>query len=177
VVREIASDCALAREKWHINAIPGVELTYVPPAAIDEVARRAKEIGAWIVVVHGESIVEPVEKGTNKAALLCPYVDILAHPGLITKEEAQLAATNGIYLEISARKGHSLTNGHVARLAHEAGAKLILNSDAHDPGDILTHSLARNIIIGAGLSEAQCEEVMTVNAQSLLDAVLQKYQR
>lgn len=174
VVREVASDCALARDKWSINAIPGVELTYVPPAAIHDVARRAKELGAWLVIVHGETIVEPVEKGTNKAALLCPYVDILAHPGLITKEEAQLAASNGIYLEISARKGHALTNGHVARLAREAGAKLLLNSDAHDPGDIMTPSFARQIIAGAGLSKAQCDEIMITNAQSVVDDLVDK---
>jgi putative hydrolase len=175
VIREVAADCALARDKWQTNAIPGVELTYVPPAAIHETAKRAKELGAWLVVVHGETIVETVEKGTNKAALLCPYVDILAHPGLITKEEAELAASNGIYLEISARKGHSLTNGHVARLAQEAGAKLLLNSDAHDPGDILTPPLAKRIIAGAGLAEAQCDEIMMTNAQSLVDALLKKY--
>jgi len=174
VIREIAADCALARDKWHINAIPGIELTYVPPDAIHDVARRAKELGAWLVIVHGETIVEPVEKGTNKAALLCPYVDILAHPGLITKEEAQLAASNGIYLELSARKGHSLTNGHVARLAQEAGAKLLLNSDAHDPGDIMTPPLAQRIIAGAGFSEAQCDEIMIANAQSLLDVLSKK---
>lgn len=174
IIREVASDCALARAKWPITAIPGIELTYVPPAAIHEVAKRAKELGAWLVVVHGETIVEPVEKGTNKAALSCPYVDILAHPGLITKEEAQLAASNGIYLEISARKGHSLTNGHVARLAQETGAKLLLNSDAHDPGDILTLSFARRIIMGAGLTEAQCDEIMVANTQSFVEALLKK---
>ena len=174
IIREIASDCALARASWPINAIPGVELTYVPPDSIHDVAKRAKEIGAWLVVVHGETIVEPVEKGTNKAALSCPYVDILAHPGLITKEEAHLAASNGIYLEISARKGHSLTNGRVARLAQEAGAKLLLNSDAHDPGDILTLSLARRIIMGTGLTEVQCDEVIAANTQSFVEALLKK---
>ena len=94
--------------------------------------------------------------------------------GLITKEEAQLAASNGIYLEISARKGHSLSNGHVARLARETGAKLLLNSDAHDPGDILNLSLARRILMGAGLGEAQCNEIMVANTQSLVEALLKK---
>ena len=174
IVREVASDCALARDKWHINAIPGIELTYVPPASIHDVAKRAKELGAWLVIVHGETIVEPVEKGTNKAALLCPYVDILAHPGLITKEEAQLAATNGIYLEISARKGHSLTNGHVARLAQKTGAKLLLNSDAHDSEDILTPSFARRTIAGTGLTESQCDEILVANAQSFTETLLKR---
>jgi len=174
IIREVALDCALARAKWPIKAIPGIELTYVPPDAIHETAKRAKELGAWVVVVHGETIVEPVEKGTNKAALQCPYVDILAHPGLITKEEAQLAASNGIFLEISARKGHSLTNGHVARLARECGAKLLLDSDAHDPADILTPSLARRIVAGAGIDESECDRILAANPKDFLDAILKK---
>lgn len=168
IIREIASDCALARAHWPILAIPGVELTHLPPQAIAEAARRAKELGAWLVVVHGESIIEPVEKGTNKAALQCPYVDILAHPGLITLEEAELAATAGIFLELSARKGHSLANSHVSQLARLAGAKLLLNSDAHDETDLLTPPLARQIARGAGLDEKESDEILITNVQALL---------
>ncbi len=168
IIREIASDCALARAHWPILAIPGVELTHLPPQAIAEAARRAKELGAWLVVVHGESIIEPVEKGTNKAALQCPYVDILAHPGLITFEEAELAATAGIFLELSARKGHSLANSHVSQLARLAGAKLLLNSDAHDETDLLTPPLARQIARGAGLDEKESDEILITNVQALL---------
>ena len=98
LIRELAADCELARANWPILAVPGVELTHVPPNAIAETARRAKELGARLVVVHGETIVEPVEKGTNRAALQCPDVDILAHPGLITSEEANLAAASGVFL-------------------------------------------------------------------------------
>lgn len=169
IIKEIADDCALARQHWDIIAIPGVELTHLPPAAICEAAKRAKELGAWLVVVHGESIIEPVEKGTNSAALRCPYVDILAHPGLLTLEEAELAAANGIFLEISARKGHSLTNGHVAQLARLTGAKLLLNSDAHNPSDLLSPDLVRRIAQGAGLNEEESVEVLTINACALLE--------
>lgn len=169
IIKEIADDCALARQHWDIIAIPGVELTHLPPAAICEAAKRAKELGAWLVVVHGESIIEPVENGTNSAALRCPYVDILAHPGLLTLEEAELAAANGIFLEISARKGHSLTNGHVAQLARLTGAKLLLNSDAHNPSDLLSPDLVRRIAQGAGLNEEESVEVLTINACALLE--------
>lgn len=169
IIKEIADDCALARQHWDIIAIPGVELTHLPPAAICEAAKRAKELGAWLVVVHGESIIEPVEKGTNSAALRCPYVDILAHPGLLTLEEAELAAANGIFLEISARKGHSLTNGHVAQLARLTGAKLLLNSDAHNPSDLLSPDRVHQIAQGAGLNEEESVEVLTINACALLE--------
>lgn len=168
IIRELANDCALARAHWDILAIPGVELTHIPPQAIGETARRAKELGAWLVVVHGESIIEPVEKGTNIAALQCPSVDILAHPGLITLEEAELAAAEGIFLEITARNGHSLTNGHISHLARLAGAKLLLNSDAHDEADLFTPDLARKIAQGAGLNEEEIDEVLANNTHALL---------
>ncbi|NIV31534.1 MAG: PHP domain-containing protein, partial [Anaerolineae bacterium] len=66
------------------------------------------------------------------AAVGCGDVDILAHPGLITLEETELAARNGVFLELSARPAHAPANGHVAKMARLAGAKLIVNSDNHD---------------------------------------------
>jgi histidinol phosphatase-like PHP family hydrolase len=71
-----------------LTFIPGVELTHVAPRRIAPLAQRAKELGAGLVLVHGETISEPVRPGTNRAAVECPAVDILAHPGLITLEEA-----------------------------------------------------------------------------------------
>ena len=99
-----------------IRVLSGVELTHVPPERIAPLADKARALGADIIVVHGETIVEPVAPGTNAAALQAD-IDILAHPGLITADEAELARENGILLEITSRAGHSLTNGHVARIA------------------------------------------------------------
>jgi len=164
----VQEDCRLARECWGIHAIPGVELTHVPPQAIARVARRARELGAQIVVVHGETIVEPVEPGTNRAALECPDVDILAHPGLLSLEDAQIAARQGIFLEISARKGHSLANGHVVKMAREAGAPLLLNSDAHSAGDLLTYDFARAVAMGCGLNEQEVDNVLMESPRRLL---------
>ena len=168
LITELKADCALAREHWGIKAVSGVELTHLPPAAIPGIARRAKELGADIVIVHGETLVEPVLAGTNEAALGCPWVDILAHPGLLTPEEAVLAASNGIYLELSQRSGHCLTNGHVAQLAVEAGARLIVGSDAHSPGDLLTSALVAAVARGAGLDDEQYHQVL-LNANLLLE--------
>jgi len=130
--------------------IPGVELTHVPPALIAPLTRRARELGALIVVCHGETVVEPVAPGTNRAALEAG-VDLLAHPGFISEDEAVLAARKGILLELSGRKGHSLTNGHVARMAERTGARLAVNADAHEPGDFLTRAMAETVARGAGL--------------------------
>ena len=142
-------------EDWEVLFIPGVELTHVAPRSIARLARQAKELGAGLVVVHGETIVEPVAPGTNAAAVACPDVDILAHPGLISVDEARVAAANGVYLEITSRGGHSLTNGHVARVARQAGASLVVNTDTHSPGDMIDQETARLVAAGAGLDPAE----------------------
>jgi histidinol phosphatase-like PHP family hydrolase len=136
----------------------GIEITHVPPELIPELIKRAREKGADLVVVHGETIVEPVAEGTNRAAIL-GGADILAHPGLISEEEVKLAAEKGVFLEISGRKGHSFTNGHVVKLAKKFGAPLVINSDAHSPSDFLTKDLALKIALGAGLTLEETENL------------------
>lgn len=168
VLEVLVRECEMASREMGILAIPGVELTHVPRQKIQEAARRAKTLGAGIVVVHGETVVEPVEEGTNRAALECPEVDVLAHPGLLTEEDARLAAQRGIFLELSARKGHSLTNGHVARLALSVGARLVVNSDAHAPEDLLTPLRAGQVAQGAGLAGPETTMALLTNPQSLL---------
>jgi len=155
-------------EAWNIVALAGVEITHVPKSLIGEAAQRAKDLGAQIVLVHGETIVEPVEPGSNLAALGSSSVDILAHPGLITEEEASLAAEMGIFLEISTRRGHSLTNGHVAKIGLASGAKLLIDSDAHRPEDLLNMELIRKVAKGAGLSEDEAATLIENNPPELL---------
>jgi histidinol phosphatase-like PHP family hydrolase len=138
--------------------IPGIELTHIPPTLMKPLTLRARELGALIVVGHGETPVEPVAPGTNLAAIEAG-VDLLAHPGFITEEEAALAAARGVLLELSGRKGHSLTNGHVARMAIKSGAGLAVSSDGHEPGDFMTVERARTVALGAGLSVAQYEKL------------------
>ena len=152
-----------------VRVIPGVELTHVPPMRIGPLAKKARELGARIVVVHGETIVEPVAPGTNQAAMEAE-VDILAHPGLITTSEVKQAAEKGILLEISARKGHSFTNGHVAGLAVKWGAGLVVDSDGHAPGDFMTESFARNVVEGAGLPAGSLDKLQK-NSRLLLKKI------
>lgn len=177
VIKETSEDCALARAHWNILAIPGVELTHLPPSAISEVAARAKEMGAWLVVVHGETSIEPVEKGTNLAAVQSPYVDILAHPGALTPEEAALAAQNDIFIELTARRGHSAANPHVAFLCQKAKAKLLLNSDAHDENDLLTPDLVRTILSAANLDEHHYQQILDHNPQLLIQRISRSFLR
>lgn len=135
-----------------IRIIPGIEITHVPPRRIPATIETARRLGAKMVVVHGETIAEPVAPGTNQAAI-DGGADILAHPGLITEAEVLAAKARDVLLEITARKGHSLTNGHVARLALKTRAKLVLNTDTHAPGDLIDSHFARQVALGAGLTE------------------------
>ncbi|MBE1423461.1 histidinol phosphatase-like PHP family hydrolase [Desulfomicrobium macestii] len=134
-----------------IVIVAGVELTHVPPALMEQEVRRARALGAGIVVVHGETIVEPVETGTNLAAIEAG-VDVLAHPGLITAEEVRLAAEKGVLLEITTRAGHGYTNGHVLALARAHGARMVVNNDAHAPRDLVCAELRRKIALGCGMT-------------------------
>ncbi len=145
--------------------IPGLEFTHLPPALIGPLTAEARALGVPLIVVHGETLAEPVAPGTNRAALEAD-INILAHPGLITREEAALAKERGIFLEISARKGHCLANGHVAKMARETGASLILDTDSHSPGDLITRQHAERVLMGAGLSPAETQTVFA-NAEAL----------
>jgi putative hydrolase len=169
IIPRIVRVCQILAAAHHLPVIPGIELTFVPPEHIADLVKEARELGAKIVSVHGETIAEPVMPGTNMAALRSS-VDILAHPGLVTAQEAGLAAKRGIFLEITTRRGHSLTNGHVARLAREQGASLVLNNDAHLPEDLITENQARKIAAGAGLTEAEIGK-MFQNSEDLVERI------
>ncbi len=149
-----------------IRALVGVELTHVPPALIGPLTRQARELGAQVVVVHGETMVEPVPPGTNRAAIEA-RVDVLAHPGLLTVEDAELAAKYGVLLELSARDGHCLGNGRVAAMARRAGANLVVNSDTHASRDLIDERMARKVGLGAGLDEEEFAAALA-NARRIL---------
>jgi len=141
-----------------IRIIPGVELTHVPPGQVAGLVRRARQLGARLVLLHGESVCEPVALGTNRAGIEAG-VDILAHPGLISEEEVRLAAANGVHLEISARFSHGLGNGRLVSMARDAGAPMVINSDAHAPADILTPNWREKVAFGSGLTAEEMERI------------------
>ena len=146
----------------YIRVIPGVEITHVPPRKIAEVAKQARRFGAKWVVVHGETVTEPVMPGTNKASVENPDIDILAHPGFITLEEAQTAKDNDVILEITGRMGHNITNGHVYKLAHEVGAKMGVDSDTHAPENLMDEAAALTVALGAGLTKEEADKALHV---------------
>lgn len=153
-----------------IKVLPGVEITHVPPSLIQDMVKESRRLGAKIVIVHGESIVEPVAEGTNRAAIEAG-ADILAHPGLITRDDLLFAKEKGITLEITARKGHSLSNGHVAKHALDLGIPIVINTDAHSPSDLITKDFARLILLSAGI-EAKAIDSIFQHSKKLVGKAL-----
>ncbi len=169
VVPRIVEAMLTVSEYTEMKIIPGAEITHVPPKLIEKLVIKARNLGAKIVVVHGETVVEPVAPGTNRAAIEAG-ADILAHPGLITKEDAVRAGENKVALEITSRKGHSLSNGHVVKIAVETGAALVINTDSHDPEDLISLYRAKIVLRGAGVAENALEQIFA-NSQKIVDKI------
>jgi len=172
VISGVAKACRALREHVGILAVPGVEITHAPPDLIADLIAESRGRGCPLVVVHGETPVEPVKPGTNRAAIL-GGADILAHPGLITDEDVALAREKGTYLELSGRRGHCLANGHVAARARAAGVPLVVSSDAHMPEDILDAESWTMVALGAGLDRADVERIVADSARLAASLELQ----
>ncbi|MDP3732045.1 MAG: histidinol phosphate phosphatase domain-containing protein [Candidatus Omnitrophota bacterium] len=141
-----------------INVLPGIELTHLPLEQFKPLANYARRKGIKIIIGHGETLVEPVVKGTNRAALDAD-IDILAHPGLISEVEVKLAKKKGIFLEITSREGHRDTNLHVAEQALKTGARLILNADSHSPADIIKPEELVKVAFDAALNQKDIDNI------------------
>ncbi|MFA4932961.1 MAG: histidinol phosphate phosphatase domain-containing protein [Candidatus Omnitrophota bacterium] len=158
VAKAIVEFCRRWPKHSNIRVIPGIELTHVPPEQFKPLTALARKEGIKIIIAHGETPVEPVAKGTNRLALLSD-IDILAHPGLISDEDTELAAKRGVFLEITSRHGHNQTNSHVAQQARKFGAKLILNNDSHTPDDIISPEELVEVGLNAGLTQIEIDEI------------------
>jgi histidinol phosphatase-like PHP family hydrolase len=152
--------------------VANVELTHIPPGQFKKLTDKARHFGAELVIAHGESLAEPIYPGTNRAAIEAG-VDILAHPGLITVEDALLAKEKDVYLEITLKYGHNISNGHVAKIAKKTGVKLIMSSDAHSHRDMLSFDRARKACLGAGMEEDDIKMIMD-NNRRLAETIINK---
>lgn len=149
-----------------VCVIPGVELTHIPTADIARMVKKARSLGAAVVIGHGQTLCEPVAPGTNEAFVKA-RVDILAHPGLVTEKVCAHAAKNSVYFEITARASHGISNGHVASMSKRHGVKMLLNTDSHSPGDLINIETALKIALGAGLDRTDFRKIEN-NAKELL---------
>jgi len=161
-IKQIAKAIVEFCKRWPkdsaIKVLPGVELTHLPPEQFKPLAALARKAGIKIIIAHGETCVEPVAKDTNRLSLLAD-IDILAHPGLISDSDTELAARRGIFLEITSRNGHSQTNAHVIKQARKFNAKLILNNDSHRPEDIISPEQLIQVGKDCGLTQSEIDKI------------------
>ena len=172
IVPKIVQAIRKMRAYLSIEALPGAEITHAPPQTIPDLVKEARQLGAKIVVVHGETLVEPVRPGTNRAAIEAG-ADILAHPGLISEEDLLFAKEKGVTLEITARKGHSLSNGYVAKEAVRLGVKLCINTDSHSPSDLITKEFASKILLGSGIENTRLDRIFE-NSKIIIENALRR---
>ena len=164
VLPRLVKACNVLNKSWKIRSIPGVEITHVPLKEIVPLVKFARKNGAKIVIVHGETLSEPVIPGTNRAAIEA-RCNILAHPGRISKEDAALAAKRGVCLEITTRKNHLKTNRHVICMARRTGAKLVLNNDAHCDKDLISEAGAQKLLRALGLKKGEIQAIFRNSAK------------
>jgi len=168
IIPRLVRTCKVLNKRWKIRSIPGVEITHVPIEEIKYLVKFARSKGAKIVVGHGETICEPVLKGTNRA-FINAGVDILAHPGRISVEDVKLAKKKKVCLEITTRKGHSKGNRHVANLARKYGTSMVLNTDSHAPKDLINSNIRRKVLSSLGLTPNEVRGVVQ-NSVKLINA-------
>ena len=150
VIPRIKRICSDLTNHYNILVVPGAEITYVPPKLIPLAVKKARSLGAKIVLVHGETTAETVPPGTNLSGILSG-ADILAHPGKISGQDVKLAKEKNVYLEITSRKGHRDTNLHVANLAKKYKTNMVFNTDTHSPENIITEKEIKKILKKANL--------------------------
>jgi histidinol phosphatase-like PHP family hydrolase len=151
IVTNIVKVAKTLTENYDILVLPGAELTYIPPKLINSAANECRKFGAKIIVVHGETLAETVPHGTNLYAVKSG-VDILAHPGYLSEEEADIAAQNDVKIEITTRKHHKVANKEVAKIALKKNAKLVLNTDTHIPENLLTKEVVTQTLFDIGFT-------------------------
>ncbi len=167
VIDAVNKEKKMLEKEYDIEVYSGVELTYVPPNRIKELAFLVRGYGADIVVVHGETDSENVPSGTNRAAIEAG-VDILAHPGYLTDEDISLSIKNNVYLEITTRPSHRETNGIIFEKVKSLGGKLVCNNDVHIYENILKYDDILKVLSRFNIKEDDYK-IMNKNSRELLN--------
>jgi len=167
ILPRIAKVAKELNSHWPIKVIPGMEITHVPLKRIKGLISYGRRNGAKIIVVHGETVSEPVIPGTNREAIKCK-ADILAHPGLLTEEDANLAKENGVCIEITTRKAHLQTNRHVRDIARKTGFRLVLNTDTHTPEDLIDDAKAQAFLESLEFTKDEISKIFA-NSRAIVE--------
>ncbi len=147
-----------------ILLVPGVEITFASRKQMEAITKYVRSIGTKLVVVHGEGSLDGTGHDTNNSAI-DNCVDILAHPGTITDNQAQKAANNNVAFELSARDCYRYSNKDIAEKAFRHGANLVINSDGHYESAMLTEEKILGVAKNANLTKEQLQNIKdsTVN--------------
>jgi len=172
VLPRIVKVSKVLNKDWDIFVMPGVEVTHAPLKEISTLVKFARKNGAKIVVVHGETISEPVIPGTNRYAIEAGC-DILAHPGRIKDDDVKLAVKKGTCLEITTRPSHSPMNRHVIAVAKKFNAKMILDNDAHSPNDLVSQKEAQKFLTDLGLKKIEIKRIFR-NSEDIVTRIKTK---
>ena len=167
VISNIVRVAKILTESYDILVLPGAELTYIPPKLIKSVTEECRKLGAKVVVVHGETVAEVVPPETNMYAVEA-NVDVLAHPGHLSEKVAEVAAKNNVKIEITTRKCHGITNKEVVEIALNKKAKLVLDTDTHNPENLLTKELITRVLSDSGLPDYYYD-IMQKNALEIVN--------
>ena len=128
-----------------ITVLAGIECDIRPDGSMDLADDCLAQLDIVIASVHSAFNQEEAQM-TDRVlrAIACPWVDVIGHPTgrLILKREpyrldfervAMAAAAAGVALEINSQVDRLDLDEARARLAHERGVRLIIDSDAHSP--------------------------------------------
>lgn len=155
-----------------VEAFLGVELVHVPPALLPDAVSRARQAGARLVLVHGETLAGQVAVGTNLAAVDAG-ADILAHPGLVDDQVAACAAEKGVALELTASRRHGLCNAHVAHMAEKFGCALVPGGNIRNSKDFVNRAYWDAVCRGAMMSDPMRAKLQA-DARELVRQLLTK---
>lgn len=131
-----------------ITVLAGVEVDILADGTLDLSEDCLGQLDIVIASVHS-ALSQDRAQMTDRLlkALASPVVDVLGHPTgrlLLRRTESQYdmervlaaAAAQGVAVEINSQPDRLDLNDVYAKLAHEAGARLIVSSDAHSQTEL-----------------------------------------
>ena len=147
--RALAHAAAIRRANERIEGITlfaGIECDIRPDGSMDLADDCLAQLDIVVASVHSAFNQEPAQMTDRLLrAIECPWVDILGHPlgRLILRREPHradmtrvidAAVRAGVAMEINAQLDRRDLDEAHARQARDAGAAIVISSDAHSPG-------------------------------------------